>query len=186
MEPAGRDPGRAFGAPAVGPVTLCSQKKSSPFRTIFSPAWGMGPWTMPEVECRPRNYLGDYPYRPSPPQQCPRNYLGSGPRGPPILIVVLQLLAAELVCLPVIKDRRSRLSFPSLELHEATRPWTLIFRHPGKPAGHTIWHLDEVYLKIAGRMAYLWRLESVHYCMCWPPLIAILAPVTNAASSEHR
>ncbi len=32
MEPAGRDPGRAFGAPAVGPVTLCSQKKSSPFR----------------------------------------------------------------------------------------------------------------------------------------------------------
>src|ERR1700730_18138100 len=47
MEPAGRDPGRAFGAPAVGPVTLCSQKKSSPFWTIFSPAWGMGPWTMP-------------------------------------------------------------------------------------------------------------------------------------------
>src|ERR1700720_374671 len=59
MEPAGRDPGRAFGAPAVGPVTLRSQEKSSPFRTIFSPAWGMGPWTMPEVECRPRNYLGD-------------------------------------------------------------------------------------------------------------------------------
>src|SRR6202035_708777 len=67
MEPAGRDPGRACGAPAVGPVTLCSQKKSSPFRTIFSPAWGMGPWTMPEVECRARNYLGDYPYRPTAP-----------------------------------------------------------------------------------------------------------------------
>jgi hypothetical protein len=31
MEPAGRDPGKAFGAPAVGPVRLCSQKKSSPF-----------------------------------------------------------------------------------------------------------------------------------------------------------
>ena len=107
MEPAGRDPGRAFGAPAVGPVTLCSQKKSSPFRTIFSPAWGMGPWTMSEVECRPRNYLGDYPYRPSPPQQCPRNYLGSGPRGPPILIVVLQLLAAELVCCPPRTPRTS-------------------------------------------------------------------------------
>ena len=29
-------------------------------------------------------------------------------------------------------------------------------------------------------------LESARYCMCWPPLIAILAPVTNAASSEHR
>ena len=24
------------------------------------------------------------------------------------------------------------------------------------------------------------------YCMCWPPLMAILAPVTKAASSEHR
>src|SRR3989440_878712 len=30
------------------------------------------------------------------------------------------------------------------------------------------------------------RLESARYCMCWPPLIAILAPVTNAAPSEHR
>ena len=26
----------------MGPVTLCSQKKSSPFRTIFPPAWGFG------------------------------------------------------------------------------------------------------------------------------------------------
>jgi Putative transposase of IS4/5 family (DUF4096) len=40
MEPAGRDPGRAFGAPAVGPVTLCSQKKSSSFQTIFPPVRG--------------------------------------------------------------------------------------------------------------------------------------------------
>src|SRR5437763_11830338 len=30
------------------------------------------------------------------------------------------------------------------------------------------------------------RLESARYCMCWPPFIAILAPVTNAAPSEHR
>src|ERR1700730_16053402 len=67
MEPAGRDPGRAFSLPAVGPVTLCSQKKSSPFRTIFPPAWGMGPGTTPEVERRPGNYLGDYPYSPAPP-----------------------------------------------------------------------------------------------------------------------
>ena len=34
-----------------------------------------------------------------------------------------------------------------------------------------------------GRLAPRW---SARYCMCWPPLIAILAPVTNAASSEHR
>ena len=26
-----------------------------------------------------------------------------------------------------------------------------------RPKSHTIWHLDEVYLKIAGRMVYLWR-----------------------------
>jgi putative transposase len=26
-----------------------------------------------------------------------------------------------------------------------------------RPKPHTIWHLDEVYLKIAGRMVYLWR-----------------------------
>jgi hypothetical protein len=36
-----------------------------PFRTSFPPAWGMGPWTMPEVERRPGNYLGDYPHRPA-------------------------------------------------------------------------------------------------------------------------
>jgi hypothetical protein len=27
---------------------------------------------------------------------------------------------------------------------------------------------------------------DTNYCMCWPPLIAMLAPVTKAASSEHR
>jgi DDE domain len=26
-----------------------------------------------------------------------------------------------------------------------------------RPKPHTTWHLDEVYLKIDGRMAYLWR-----------------------------
>jgi putative transposase len=26
-----------------------------------------------------------------------------------------------------------------------------------RPKPYTIWHLDEVYLKIAGRMVYLWR-----------------------------
>ncbi len=31
------------------------------------------------------------------------------------------------------------------------------------PAGgnHTTWHLDEVYLKIDGRMVYLWRAVDV-------------------------
>ena len=28
--------------------------------------------------------------------------------------------------------------------------------------------------------------SQAHHCMCWPPLIAMLAPVTNAASSEAR
>ena len=31
-----------------------------------------------------------------------------------------------------------------------------------------------------------WIIASLSHCMCWPPLIAILAPVTNAASSEHK
>ena len=34
-------PGELLALPAVGPVTLCSQKKSSPFRTIVPPVWGM-------------------------------------------------------------------------------------------------------------------------------------------------
>jgi hypothetical protein len=55
-----------------------------------------------------------------------------------ILIVVLQLLAAELVRLPVIKRQAKQIelsAFVNLELHEATRPWALIFHHRGKPAG---------------------------------------------------
>jgi hypothetical protein len=60
-------PGEPLALPEVGPVTLCSQKKSSPFRTFFLPAWGRGPWTMPEVERKPGNYLGNYPYRLAPP-----------------------------------------------------------------------------------------------------------------------
>jgi hypothetical protein len=27
---------------------------------------------------------------------------------------------------------------------------------------------------------------AMAYCMCWPPLMAMLAPVTKAASSEAR
>ena len=30
-----------------------------------------------------------------------------------------------------------------------------------RPKPHTIWHLDEVYLKIDGRLVYLWRAGSV-------------------------
>ena len=48
--------------------------------------------------------------------------------------------------------------------YETVRRWVNHFgpmiaanlrKHRPKP--HTIWHLDEVYLKIAGRMVYLWR-----------------------------
>jgi hypothetical protein len=28
--------------------------------------------------------------------------------------------------------------------------------------------------------------NAVTYCMCWPPLMAMLAPVTKAASSDDR
>ena len=47
--------------------------------------------------------------------------------------------------------------------------------------------LPERKLKLIRRIEFTnSRLENTRYCMCWPPLIAILAPVTNAASSEHR
>jgi transposase-like protein len=48
--------------------------------------------------------------------------------------------------------------------YETVRRWVnhfgpLIAADLGKrrPKPHTTWHLDEVYLKIAGRMVYLWR-----------------------------
>ena len=38
-----------------------------------------------------------------------------------------------------------------------------------RPKPHATWHLDEVYLKIDGRMAYLWRAvdAEARFSMCW-------------------
>jgi putative transposase len=38
-----------------------------------------------------------------------------------------------------------------------------------RPKPHTIWHLDDVYLKIDGRLVYLWRAVDprVKSLMCW-------------------
>jgi putative transposase len=37
-----------------------------------------------------------------------------------------------------------------------------------RPKPHSIWHLDEVYLKIDGRLVYLWRaVDSEGEVMCW-------------------
>jgi putative transposase len=36
-------------------------------------------------------------------------------------------------------------------------PMIAAYLRKRRPKPHTIWHLDEVYLKIDGRMAYLWR-----------------------------
>jgi len=48
--------------------------------------------------------------------------------------------------------------------YETIRRWVNHFRpkiaadlRKRRPKPHTTWHLDEVYLKIAGRMVYLWR-----------------------------
>ena len=48
--------------------------------------------------------------------------------------------------------------------YETVRRWVNHFGpmiaadlHKRRPKPHTTWHLDEVYLKIAGRMVYLWR-----------------------------
>jgi hypothetical protein len=38
-----------------------------------------------------------------------------------------------------------------------------------RPKRHAVWHLDEVYLKIDGRMVYLWRAVDARarFWMCW-------------------
>ena len=48
--------------------------------------------------------------------------------------------------------------------YESIRRWVIHFGpmiaadlRKRRPKPHTSWHLDEVYLKIDGRMAYLWR-----------------------------
>jgi putative transposase len=48
--------------------------------------------------------------------------------------------------------------------YESIRRWVIYFGpmiaadlRKRRPKPHTSWHLDEVYLKIDGRMAYLWR-----------------------------
>jgi putative transposase len=48
--------------------------------------------------------------------------------------------------------------------YEAVRRWVKHFGpkiaadlHKRRPKPHTNWHLDEVYLKIGGRLVYLWR-----------------------------
>src|ERR1700730_3729175 len=61
MEPAGRDPGRAFGAPRSGTTDAPFPEEVQSFPDNFSARLRPGPWTMPEVERRPGNYLGDYP-----------------------------------------------------------------------------------------------------------------------------
>ena len=59
----------------------------------------------------------------------------------------------------------------------------------GVGAGSTVEELAKYHLRLqekAGESGSVHCGLSARYCMCWPPLIAILAPVTNAASSEHR
>ena len=53
MEPAGRDPGRAFGAPRSGTSDALFPEEVQSFPDIFSACLGQGPWTMPEVERKP-------------------------------------------------------------------------------------------------------------------------------------
>ncbi len=57
----------------------------------------------------------------------------------------------------LLAERRIAVSY------ETIRRWVNHFRPKiaadlcSRPKPHTIWHLDEVYLKIDGRMVYLWR-----------------------------
>ena len=62
-------------------------------------------------------------------------------------------------------SRRFWLAAPlAVKSYETVRRWVIHFEpmiaadlRKCRPKPHTTWHLDEVYLKIAGRMIYLWR-----------------------------
>ncbi len=64
-----------------------------------------------------------------------------------------------------LRDVEDLLSERGIEVsHETVRRWVNHFGpiiaaqlRKRRPKPHSIWHLDEVYLKIDGRMAYLWR-----------------------------
>jgi putative transposase len=75
---------------------------------------------------------------------------------------------------PVSCELRFTLSFRDVEdllaergivvSYETVRRWVNHFGpmiaadlHKRRPKSHSVWHLDEVYLKIGGRMVYLWR-----------------------------
>ena len=64
-----------------------------------------------------------------------------------------------------LRDVQDLLSERGIEVsYETVRRWVNHFGpliakdlRKRRPKPHSIWHLDEVYLKIDGRMAYLWR-----------------------------
>jgi hypothetical protein len=81
------------------------------------------------------------------------------------LVDVARLIAGELLR-PVAGVRFWRLLAERgiLVSYESVRRWVNHFGpmiaadlRKRRPKPHTIWHLDEVYLKIDGRMVYLWR-----------------------------
>jgi hypothetical protein len=59
MEPAGRDPGRAFGAPRSGTSDALFPEEVQSFPDNFSARLGYGSVDNAGVERRPRNNLGD-------------------------------------------------------------------------------------------------------------------------------
>jgi len=48
------------------------------------------------------------------------------------------------------------------------------------------WVLREWFTPVRAVFLQEPTVRASRYCMCWPPLIAILDPVTKPASSEHR
>jgi transposase-like protein len=65
-----------------------------------------------------------------------------------------------------------------------------------RPKPHTSWHLDEMYLRIAGRMVYLWRavdaegevldvlIQSRSFSRSTPP--SIMSSMSNATFHRER
>jgi putative transposase len=68
--------------------------------------------------------------------------------------------------------------------YETVRPWVNHFGptiapqlRKCRPKPHAAWHLDEVYLKIGGRMVYLWRAVDAD--------VEVLDVLVQSKSNKH-
>ncbi|CAB3704962.1 hypothetical protein LMG27174_03883 [Paraburkholderia rhynchosiae] len=81
-------------------------------------------------------------------------------------------------CLSMSRSSRSPVQLPLRPRRSAV----------ARSSGRQAWLAIPVVRRAGGKPALLLRpaASRLFHCRCWPPLIAMLAPVTKAASREHR